>query len=116
MQTLLRMFVLGFLALSAAAQVGEGKGAVDVTKTVAVRVSGSTPEINTLALQAFNAHGLYRLVATGFTYDIRFTALGATQVRVDITQSPGNTPVAAQVASGATLRQAFFRAADAAVE
>jgi TolB protein len=83
-------------------------------KTIAVRVSGTTPELDQLANLAFNAHGRYRRVSTGGAYDIRFSPAGATQVRVEVIRA--GAPFATETASGSSLRQAFFRAADLAVE
>ena len=93
-------------------------GDVDVVadnRTLPVRVSGATPELNALALQAFGAHGRYHLVSSGFVYDIRFAPAGGSQVRVDIVRGLGSGTVASDVGTGTTLRQAFFAAADIAV-
>jgi TolB protein len=93
-------------------------GPVEVTadtQAIPVRVSSDSPELNALALQAFGAHGRYRLVASGFSHDIRFAPAGATAVRVDITRSNG-TPVHSETVNGTTLRHALLRAADVAVE
>jgi len=107
-------FSLGFTAVSAQRNIGEVVVTAD-TKTVPVRVSSTNPELNSLAIQAFRSHGRYRVVASGFTYDIRFTPVGATQVRVEIARSSG-TPVHSEVATGASSRNALLRAADIAVE
>lgn len=117
MQKFLRFSLLfvGF-ALSAVAQ--RDIGYVDVVgekNTVPVRVSANTPELNALALQAFGAHGRYRLTPTGYAYDIKFTAVTPTQVRVDITKGAAGAPFGSEVATGANSRQALLRAADAAV-
>ncbi len=85
------------------------------SKTVAVRVSSNVPALNNLALLAFRAHGRYRVVASGFTYDIRFTQVAGNQVRVDIAR-PGEATVHAEVVSGTDWRNALLRAADVAVE
>jgi TolB protein len=88
---------------------------VDInTRTIPVRVSANVPELDALARQAFGAHGLYRLESRG-TYDIRFTQVSGTQVRVDITRNAG-TPFASETVAGATARQALLKAADVAVE
>lgn len=117
MQKLLRLLLLiGIGAASALGQVRIGEVRVDVDKnTIPVRVSANTAELNSLALQAFNVHGRYKLVASGFVYDIRFSAVTATQVRVDVTKGAGGTPVVSQTVSGTTPRAALFRAADVAV-
>lgn len=93
-------------------------GPVEVTadnRSLAVRVSATAPELNALALQAFGAHGRYRLVASGFSFDIRFTPAGTTAVRVDIARADG-TAVHSETVTGSSTRHALLRAADVAVE
>jgi TolB protein len=117
MPRFLCLFLSLALSAPAFAQVRD-IGRIDVvvdSKTIPVRVSGDTPELNSLALEAFGSHGRYRLVAYGYTYDIRFSEAGPGQVRVDVTRGIGDS-VASEVVSGATERQALFRAADVAVE
>jgi TolB protein len=86
------------------------------SKSIAVRVSANVPELNTLALVAFGAHGRYRLVASDYVYDIRFTQTGPTQVKVDISRGKTPAPVSSDTVSGTTLRHALLKAADVAVE
>lgn len=111
---LVLIFSLGLTVASAQRNIGEVVVTAD-TKTVPVRVSSTNPELNALAIQAFRSHGRYRVVASGFTYDIKFTPVGATQVRVEIARSSG-TPVHSEVATGTSARNALLRAADIAVE
>lgn len=108
------IFSLGLTVASAQRNIGEVVVTAD-TKTVPVRVSSTNPELNSLAIQAFRSHGRYRVVASGYTYDIKFTPVGATQVRVEIARSSG-TPVHSEVATGSSSRNALLRAADIAVE
>ncbi len=108
------IFSLGLTVASAQTKIGEVIVTAD-TKTVPVRVSSTNPELNSLAIQAFRSHGRYRVVASGYTYDIKFTPVGATQVRVEIARSSG-TPVHSEVATGSSSRNALLRAADIAVE
>lgn len=108
------LFSLGLSVATAQRNIGEVVVTAD-TKTVPVRVSASNPELNALAIQAFRSHGRYRVVASGYTYDIKFTPVAATQVRVEIARSSG-TPVHSEVATGASARNALLRAADVAVE
>jgi TolB protein len=106
-----------FLSLAAPLLAQRDIGRVDVAadnKTLPVRVSANTPELNSLALQAFGAHGRYHVVAAGFAFDIHFAELTPTQVRVDITRL-GQT-VGSQVVTGTSARNALLRAADVAVE
>jgi TolB protein len=117
MQRLARFLLIAFsIASPALAQrdIGTVEVAVD-NRTIPVRVSGTSSELNTLALQAFGAHGRYHPVASGFLYDIRFSPAGASQVRVDITRGFGGGLVDSEVVSGTSLRSAFFAAADVAV-
>jgi len=111
---LVLIFSLGLGVASAQRNIGEVVVTAD-TKTVPVRVSSTNPELNSLAIQAFRSHGRYRVVASGYTYDIRFTPVAATQVRVEIARSSG-TPVHSEVATGSSARNALLRAADVAVE
>ena len=118
MQPFFRLFLL--LALAAAPAVAQRSlGTVEVavdSSVLPVRVSASTPELNDLALRAFATHGRYKLVASNYTYDIRFEPAGASQVRVDVTKGLGATPVASETVTGTNLRHALLRAADVAVE
>lgn len=112
--------LLGLIAAltSACAQGARniGEVRVDVSgNAIAVRVSANSAELQSLAQMAFNSHGRYRLVASGHAYDLKFTAVAATQVRVDITRGAAATPVHTETVTGATLRQALLRAADVAV-
>ena len=111
---LVLLFAVSLPVANAQRNIGEVVVTAD-TKTVPVRVSSTNPELNALAVQAFRSHGRYRVVASGFTYDIKFTPAGATQVRVEIARSSG-TPVHSEVATGSSARNAVLRAAEVAVE
>ncbi len=121
MQKSLRLFLLAALAALAAVPVfGEARDIGEITinvdkNRIPIRVSASTPELQALALQAFNTHGRYKLVASDYDYDIRFSAVATTQVRVDITKGPAATPVASEIVGGTSARNALLRAADVAV-
>jgi len=117
MQRLSRFLII---ALSAAAPAFAQRdiGTVEVAadnRTIPVRVSADTAELNNLAIQAFSTHGRYHLVSSGFIYDIRFSAAGASQVKVDVSRGYGGGSVASEVASGASERAALLAAADVAV-
>jgi TolB protein len=117
MQRIIKLFLFSII-LAAPALAQRDIGYVEVTadnRFLPVRVSGATPELNALALQAFRAHGRYRVVPSNFIYDIRFSPEGPGQVRVDIARGIGGGTVASDVASGSTTREAFFAAADEAV-
>lgn len=118
MQKFLRLTLL-LIATATAGFAQRDIGYVDVVaekNTVPVRVAANDPELNRLAQQAFGAHGRYRVAASGYAYDIRFSLVTATQVRVDITKGSAATPYASEVATGGNARQALLRAADIAVE
>ena len=85
------------------------------SRMIPVRVSGDTPALNSLALQAFTAHGRYHLVASGFLYDIRFSSAGGSQVRVDVSRGYGGGSVASDIVTAASERAALLAAADVAV-
>jgi TolB protein len=117
MQRLLRITLLAS-SIAAPAFAQRDIGTVDIAadnRTIPVRVSGATQELNALALQAFGSHGRYHLVASGFIYDIRFAPAGAAQVRVDVGRGLGGGAVASAVASGSNEREALLAAADIAV-
>ena len=105
----------------------------DVT-TIPLAISSSSPELQNLALTAFNTHGRYRLVASGGAYAIDFAPAGANQVTVTITKgnrvsvetdaagrtiraegSGGSSVIHTQTVTGTNLRNALLRAADVAV-
>lgn len=85
------------------------------TQTTAITVTSSSPELQNLALTAFNSHGRYRLVASGGSYTINFAPAGASAVTVTITRGSGGAPVHTQTVSGRDLRNALLSAADVAV-
>jgi TolB protein len=115
----MKKFLFLFLALAAPLLAQRDIGRIDVaydSRMIPVRVSGSTPEVNALALQMFGAHGRYRLVASGYTYDIHFALVSGTQVEVTVTRGLDAAPVLSQTATGTNWRNALFRAGDIAVE
>jgi len=117
MQNILRALVL-FSAFAAPAVAQREIGTVDVAsdnRSIPVRVSAGTPEMNALALQAFGSHGRYRLVASGFLFDIRFAPLGGGQVRVDVARGLDGASIVSQAVSGTSPRNALLAAADVAV-
>jgi len=106
------------LGLAAPAFAQRDIGVVDVqanTQVIPVTLDSSSPELHQLALTAFNAHGRFKPVAGGGAYALSFAAAGANQVTVTVTRGTG-TAVATETATGATLRQALLKAADAAVQ
>ena len=108
--------ILAILATTAVPALAQRDiGSVEVVaegRTLAVRVSADSPELNSLAQQAFGSHGRYHVVAEGFLYDIRFSAAGPQQVRVDVTRGDQTW---SDVVTGTSQRNALLRAADAAV-
>jgi TolB protein len=120
MQNLLRLlFILGLAAAAAPAANARDIGDIVVTtdgSAIPVRVSSDVPELRALAQKAFGVHGRYRLVSTGYVYDINFSAPSPTQVRVDVTKGAAGTPVVSEVVTDASASRALLRAADVAVE
>jgi TolB protein len=117
----MRFFVLfalsGLLTLAPLTGQVRDIGKVDVEttiQTIAIKVTGSTPELDRLANIAFETHGRYRRVASGQQFNLTFTAVGASAVRVDVTR--GSSPVLSQTINGSSLRNALLRAADVAVK
>ncbi len=93
-----------------------GEVRVDLANAaIALRVTGSTAALQSLAQTAFNAHGRYRLVGGGQAYGVNFTAVGANQVRVEIAKGAAAAPVHSETVTGSTLRHALLRAADVVV-
>ena len=116
-RTLFSLALAGVLAVSATAQTVKE---YDVTKQAnlkskAVAITGS-PELVGLATTAFRTHGDFRLVPSGSAYTLNFTAVGSSQVRLDITSTGQGRSVFSQVVSGASSRNALLRAADVAVQ
>ncbi len=107
-------FAVAPLSAQRGASIGDVVVGVD-KNTIPIRVSANTAELNDLALRAFGAHGRYKLVASGQAFDVKFTATGATQVRVDITKGMTATPFASETVTGTSARNALLRAADVAV-
>jgi TolB protein len=119
MQKFFHLVILTALlaAPAAFAQRKIGDVVVNFDKSqIPVHVSGTTPELDALARTAFGAHGRYRLVTSGGEFDIRFSAVSGTQVRVDITKGVSASAFASEIATGTSLHPALFRAADIAVE
>ena len=105
------------VGLTVAAPQLQAQDVVDVeitTKTIPVRVSGATAELNGLAQEAFNAHGAYRRVANGEAFAITFSPAGTNQVQVQVTR--GGAPVINRTVGGSSPRNALLRAADLAVK
>jgi TolB protein len=94
--------------------IGEIVVQADVS-TIPLSISSTVPELQNLALTAFNTHGRYRLVASGGAYAVSFASAGANQVTVTITKGSAGTVVHTQAVTGTNLRNALLRAADVAV-
>lgn len=104
-------------AVSARAQGARDLGDVIVTgdgKTIAVRVSASSADLDNLAKVAFDSHGRYRRVAAG-GFEVKFDAIGGNQVHVTVARGTEGSPVLSQVVSGTSSRNALLAAADLAV-
>lgn len=119
MQKLLRLFLFVGLTMPVYGQAARDLGDIVVyadRNTIPVRVSANTQELTALAQQAFGVHGRYKLVAADYAYDIKFSLLTPTQVRVDITKGKGaGTAFSSDTATGSSTRNALLKAADIAV-
>jgi TolB protein len=103
-------------AARAAQPAGSGLEVILPTgeRPITVSVTAGTPALAGLAQRAFDAHGRYQRDASGAQYDLRFTAAGANQVRVEARQA--GALVLGETASGTSLNHALLRAADLAVK
>lgn len=112
----LAALALGSWSPQSAAQ--NNLGTVDIVtdlKTTSVLVTGATPELNSLANQAFAAHGAFRRQAQNAAFRIAFSPGGsANQVQVSVSRASG-AAVLNQTVTGETPRHALLRAADLAV-
>ncbi|MEO7413506.1 MAG: biopolymer transporter Tol [Opitutaceae bacterium] len=118
MQKFLSLFLLAALTMLAHGQPARDMEIVVYgdSNAIPVRVTASTPELTALAQQAFSVHGRYKLVTTGHAYEIKFSLVSATQVRVEITKGAAGAPFfPGEVATGTSTRNALLRAADIAV-
>jgi len=93
-------------------KIGEITVGADHT-AFAVSISSNSAELQSLALQAFNAHGKFRLVQSGGAFAIRFDSAGANQVTVTVSQR--GSAIFTQTVAGTSTRNALLKAADAAV-
>jgi TolB protein len=106
--------LLALVAQSLPAQTKLGESTVQINTAITVHITSPTPELQNLAIQAFGTHGRYQPVASGAQYEIRFTLVTPTQVRVEA--SRGGSSVVAETLSGRDTRQALLKAADLVVE
>jgi len=91
-------------------------GTVDVAgdnNTIPITISSPSPELQSLALKAFGAHGRFSISASRSAFAINFTSAGANQVTVTVSKN-GST-LATQTVTGTDSRNALLRAADVAV-
>lgn len=111
--------VLSFLALvTPSAAQARDVDTVEIPtdlRNTPILVTGATKELDTLANQAFNAHGAFRRQAQGYAYKVAFApGASANQVQVSVTRAAG-APVLNQSVTGSSPRNALLRAADLAV-
>ncbi len=108
----------GLFAIRACAQTpAYDAGTINATGGAAVtpvRIAADTPELERLAATAFGAHGAFSVSGSAST-TIRFAVAGPASVRVAVEQGKPARPVLTQDVGGSSLRNALFRAADAAV-
>lgn len=112
-----RLFLGLVLIVPVFAQRDIGDVVVEVnTQVTGITISSSSPELQSLAITAFNSHGAFRPLASGGAYALNFTPAGGNQVTVSITRGSGGTPVLTQTVTGSSPRNALLRAADVAVK
>ncbi|MBA4138606.1 MAG: biopolymer transporter Tol [Opitutus sp.] len=113
-KTFALLLTLTALVTTAFAQrdIGEVVTTTD-SQAFAVTIDSSNTELLGLARTAFNAHGRYRLVASGGAFALTFSAAGANQVSVSIAR--GGAVIHNETVAGTSLRNALLRAADVAV-
>lgn len=109
------MFAAVLVVDFARAQNYENIGTITKQGDVAVtpvRVVSAQPDLEALATMAFRTHGAFSVGASAPTI-LRFSNAGGTSVRVSIER--GGQVGFTQEVAGTSLRNALFRAADAAV-
>ena len=106
--------LLSLFATQLSAQVKLGESVVETSQAIKVHVTSPTPELQSLAVQAFNSHGRYQAVAAGAAYEVKFTLVSPTQVRVEALR--GTASVVNESVSGRDARQALLKGADLVVE
>ena len=62
--------LLSLFATQLSAQVKLGESVVETSQAIKVHVTSPTPELQSLAVQAFNSHGGYQAVAAGAAYEV----------------------------------------------
>ncbi|MDR2675136.1 MAG: biopolymer transporter Tol [Opitutaceae bacterium] len=120
MKNLFLLFILaaGFCTASVRAQTAGGPDitvAVGPGDALSVRIRGDAALV-ALAQKAFSVHGRYVVYAPsaqGANFDLAFTAVSGTQVRVDVGR--GAASAGSWTLDGANQANALYRAADAAV-
>src|SRR3954469_9280912 len=113
MRNAFRLLLALVLAAPAFAQTDIGVVDVKGGDTISVSVTSNSPELQNLALAAFNTHGRLRLVATGGSYEDALQSAGTKTVSGTV--SRGGSAVLTQTVSGTNARNALLKAADVAV-
>jgi len=113
MQNPFRLLLALLLAATALAQTDIGIVDVKGSDTISVSVTANSPDLQNLALTAFNTHGRLHLVASGGSYAVSFSSSGGNTVSVTV--SRGSSTVLTQTVSGSNPRNALLKAADVAV-
>jgi len=115
--TVCAMIAAGLFTRYACAQGTIDAGVITATgdaTVTPVRIAADQPELERLAAQAFGTHGAFSVSASASTV-IRFAVTGPASVRVTVEQGKPARAVISQDVGGSSLRNALFRAADAAV-
>lgn len=109
------------LALAAPASAVQMIPAIEATGrrgVIPIRVVSNSPQLESLAIQAFRTHGRYEVQSgANVRYVLRFTYPGSgNTVRIDVTRGMSNEAVFSETVSGTSPFNALLRAADVAVE
>jgi TolB protein len=116
-----RVFLVTFAALAAISAARAAQPATPNVilidsgeRPIAVGITADTPALADFAKVAFDAHGRYQRAVSNAQFDLRFSAAGTNQVRVEARQ--GGALVLNETATGTSQTNALLRAADLVVK
>jgi TolB protein len=116
-----RVFLVTFAALAALSAARAAQPATPNVilidpgeRPITVGITADTPALADIAKNAFDAHGRYQRAVSNAQFDLRFSAAGTNQVRVEVRQS--GALVLSEAATGTSQTNALLRAADLVVK